>query len=195
MNNKTIKIMIDCTICVILSVIIFVTSINNWYIIPVISIGIIVILFIVFRSKKNDIDTGSPFAEEPVKDTKTKKEASKLELKAKKLYLDTQKYFVSLNYDKLKDILSDNLYAQFEKEMKALENNNKRAVRDNIEVFDMAVLGDNIVSIGVLEDKYTKSTSSTIKRKNVRYESYYEMTIVDNKIDDLKLIYCRSKKD
>jgi hypothetical protein len=192
MNNKAKNLLIVILIVIILSVVVLLTSINNWFIIPIISIGIILSIFIIVKKGYN-IDTGLPFIEEPVKEKK--KEVTKLESVASSLYLDMQKYFMNLEYDKLKEILSDNLYNQFEKEMHTLENNNKRAIRENIEIIDMAILGDNKVSIGVLEDKYTKSLNSTYKRKNVRYESYYEITINENKIEDLRLIYSHSKKD
>ena len=96
MNNKTKNILIIILLCIILSLVIIFTSINNWYIIPVLSIGLIIFLFIIFRRKKSDPDTGSPFSEEPVKDTKPPKKVTQLERVAKKLYLEMQEHFMKL---------------------------------------------------------------------------------------------------
>ena len=137
MNNKTKNILIIIILCIILSLVIVFTSINNWYLIPVIIIGLIVLLFIIFRRKNVDINTGSPFLEEPVKDIKKSKKITQLEKEAKTLYINMLKYFMNLEYDKLHEILSDKLYKQFEKEMKTLESNNRRAIRENIEVIDI----------------------------------------------------------
>ena len=118
MNNKTKNILIDIILCIIISLVILLTKINNWYIVPVLCIGLIILLLILFRRKKQDINTGSPFIEEtPKKETKPK-EILALEKEAKTLYIKMQEYFMNLEYDKLHSILSDKLYKQFEKEMK-----------------------------------------------------------------------------
>ena len=85
--------------------------------------------------------------------------------------------------------------------MKHLEKNNKRSVRENIEYVDFKIndYENNSVkvSIGVLEDKYTKYLDNDNYRP-MSYENYYELIIVsrDNKyiINSLNLLYSHSKK-
>ena len=126
------------------------------------------------------------------------------EEKVKQLYIDMQTYFMNLEYDNLKSILGDKIYEQFSSQMEHLEKTNKRAMRENIDIFDFKINDYKkvnnkttiTVSIGVNEDKYTKYLDKDNHRV-IRYESYYELIlegITDYKIIELKLLYCHSKK-
>ena len=125
---------------------------------------------------------------------------------SKKLYIDMQKYFTDLNYDKLKSILDSNIYKQFENQMNYLEKNGRRAVRENIEIFDYKINNyqnkDNklvvSLSLGVYEDKYTISETNKNNIKKMTYESFYEVVYIKEKkwkISNLKLLYSHSKKN
>lgn len=124
---------------------------------------------------------------------------------AKKLYYDVQKGFMDFEYDKLKLILNDNIYNQFEKQMKSLQNSGRRAIRDNIEIKDFKITKfvDNInnilvtVNMGIVEDKYTIKIAEPHK-VNCRYETYYEIVFKKSNdwiIESLNLINSRSKKN
>ena len=126
---------------------------------------------------------------------------------SKELYVNMQLYFSNLNYENLKKILSEELYLQFEKQMNHLQKNNKRSIRDNIEFIDFKINDYNElngelnikISIGVVEDKYTKIVDDTSEIKKMRYENYYELELIKNTenwvINKLKLIYSHSKKN
>ena len=122
----------------------------------------------------------------------------------KQLYIDMQTYFMNLEYDNLKGILGDKIYEQFSSQMEHLEKTNKRAMRENIDIFDFKINDYKkvnnkttiTVSIGVNEDKYTKYLDKDNHRV-IRYESYYELILTHIsswKIEELKLLYCHSKK-
>ena len=129
----------------------------------------------------------------------------KFEEEVKNKYERMQYYFSNLDYENLKKILDKELYNQFDVQMNHLENNNKKSIRENIDFIDFKVNGYSSinnkltlkVSIGVVEDKYTKYNNSD-SYKVMSYENYYELELVsdDNKwiISKLKLIYSHSKK-
>lgn len=123
----------------------------------------------------------------------------------KELYIDMQTYFMNLEYEKLNSILGDDLYNQFKTQMEHLDKTNKRAIRENIEIFDYKILNVNktnnciTVNIGVIEDKYTKYLDRPDDIKKISYESFYDVDIVKYddvfKIENLKLVYSHSKKN
>lgn len=131
-------------------------------------------------------------------------DVDEFEEKVKNLYIGMQTYFMNLEYDNLKDILEDKIYEQFSSQMNHLEKSGRRAMRENIDIFDFKINDYKkvnnkttiSVSIGVNEDKYTKY----LDKDNVRiisYESYYELILTHIsswKIEELKLLYCHSKK-
>lgn len=128
-------------------------------------------------------------------------DVKEFEIEIKKLYMDLQKYFSILDYDNIKRILDVEIYKQYETQMKYLEKNNKYSIKDNIEFIDFKINDyDNKsikVSIGVLEDKYTKYINND-NYKPLSYENYYELEIVLRNrkyiIKNLKLLYSHSKK-
>lgn len=133
-------------------------------------------------------------------------DVDKFEEESKKLYIDMQTYFMNLEYDNLKNILNDTMYEQFSSQMQHLEKNNKRAMRENIDIFDFKIneyekreSEETLkVSIGVYEDKYTKYLDSKNEPRIIGYESYYELTLTKNTnwiISNLKLLYSHSKKN
>lgn len=124
---------------------------------------------------------------------------------AKKLYSDMQTYFMNLEYEKLEHILDQDLYKQFATQMKLLEKNSKCAIRENFEFIDFKIndfkdSNNKLVintSLGVIEDKYTSSMNSKIKRDDCSYESYYEIIYIKKEewlISSLKLIYSHSNR-
>lgn len=124
---------------------------------------------------------------------------------AKEMYINMQTYFMNFEYEKLENILEKNLYKQFLNQMKVLEENDKCAVRENFEFIDFKIndfkdIDNKLViniSLGVIEDKYTRSMDSKIKKDNCSYESYYEIVYMKKKewfISNLKLIYSHSNR-
>ena len=129
----------------------------------------------------------------------------KFEEEAKNKYEKMQYYFSNLDYNNLKKVLDEDLYKQFEAQMKHLEKNNKKSIRENIEFIDFKVneyssVNNKLmvrISIGVIEDKYTKYNDSD-NYKVMSYENYYELELLSSNnlwvISKLKLIYSHSKK-
>lgn len=125
---------------------------------------------------------------------------------AQKLYSDMQTYFMNLEYEKLECILDQDLYKQFSSQMKVLEKNNKRAIRENFKFIDFKIndfkeIDDNKLivstSLGVIEDKYTKTIDFETNNTNHSYESYYEIVYIKQQewvISSLKLIYSHSNR-
>ncbi len=167
----------------------------------------LVIIFtqFLFKKKKINIEVVNEKKEkEPIinVDLPSDFNIKEFETTTKKLYIDMQTYFMNLDYDNLKRILSDSLYEQFKLQMNHLEKNNKRAIRDNIEIIDFIINEYNTltlkVSIGVHEDKYTKDLNSKSETRVISYENYYELTIEKKEswiIQDLKLLYSHSKRN
>lgn len=179
----------------------------------VLSILVCIIIIIQYhlnkcRYKKIDIDTTIPKPKKIIVNTKLPDEfdIDEFENTVKELYIDMQTSFMTLNYNELKKVLSEDMYKQFSSQMDYLEKNGKRAIRDNIEFIDFKIndykrindLETIKVSIGVYEDKYTKYINKDIQTKIMRYENYYELTLKNNDnlvISSLKLLYSHSKKD
>ncbi len=118
----------------------------------------------------------------------------------KKIYIQMQEYFMNFDYENLANVLMDNLYNQYAKQMHSLEKNNKKAIRKVIEILDYKVLEKNNkyakVNINVIEDKHTK-TINQLDDKEMLYESFYEISLVNCngwKIKEVKLLYCHSYK-
>ena len=267
MNNKRVNFFICTIIIAILSIVIFLTKIDNNLIFLIIYMGLTIyfifnffndekiiylryiyilyvlisILFIIFsfnlisfialiilttvvivqyyknkNIKKKNIEIKNVVKKEIKKEVKKEIKkvtikgdiaSEKLESDIKKLYNDVQEYFMNLEYDKLKKILGDNLYQQFIKQMVQLEKYNKRAIRENIDIFDYKVNNvnkkDNLViinaSIGVVEDKYTKYLDKPNNIRKITYESYYDIEVMKEnnrlKLENLKIIYSHSKKN
>ena len=167
------------------------------------------ILILEAKKKKNDANRKIQEKTKIIKKEQVKipnfLEEDDFEKLSKELYLDMQKYFMELEYNKLESILDNNIYNQFKKQMEHLEKTNRRAIRENIEIFDYKINeyhnNDNklfvSINIGVYEDKYTVNVDNMDSAKKTSYESYYEVEYVKDsnwKITNLKLIYSHSKK-
>lgn len=133
-------------------------------------------------------------------------DVEKFEENTRKIYIDMQTYFMNLDYDNLRKILNETMYDQFSSQMQHLEKTNKRAMRENIDIFDFKIneyekINNKVtikVSVGVYEDKYTKYLDNKTNPRIISYESYYELTLekMDNwVISNLKLLYSHSKKN
>jgi len=172
--------------------------------------GLIIGAIAFFVRRNKDIEEDEEIEEEPiikketvVINTELPKEfnVKEFEEEVKKIYVELQEYFSNLDYENLKNILDTDIYNQYEAQMKHLEKGNKRSIRENIEYVDFKIndYENNSVkvSIGVLEDKYTKYLDNDNYRP-ISYENYYELIIVsiDNKyiINSLNLLYSHSKK-
>ena len=158
------------------------------------------------REERNKKKERIRVAEPEVKKIPNFLEEDNFEEISKKLYKDMQKYFMDLNYNNLEKILDTNLYNQFKKQMNSLERSNRRAIRDNIEIFDYQINNynnkDNMlfvsVNICVYEDKYTLNLDNKDGARKASYESCYEVEYIKDKefkISNLKLIYSHSKKN
>lgn len=106
------------------------------------------------------------------------------------LYREIQVDFMNFRYEKLMTKLGLEMYEQFSKQLRHLEESGKQAVRNNIELqkiqiisftqeenFDLAV-----VHLSVLEDKYMKKEEEPMRLTSVgvRYESCYALTVAKN---------------
>ena len=172
-------------------------------------VGLIVAFIRLYKPKTKEVIEEDEFEEEIFKEetvvinTELPKDfdIDEFEYEVKDLYIKLQEYFSKLDYENIKNILDTDIYNQYESQMKHLEKNNKRSVRENIEYVDFKINDyDNNsvkVSIGVLEDKYTKYLDNDNYR-TFSYENYYELIITsrNNKyiINNLKLLYSHSKK-
>lgn len=193
------------------------TIMLNMFFLSIINIVISIVLSIIiiiqyYLNKEKDrtiiIDKQIPKPKKIIINTELPDEfdIDKFENDVKELYIDMQTFFMNLNYEGLKNILTEDMYNQFSSQMNYLEKNDKRAIRDNIEFIDFKIneykkindYEDIKVSIGVYEDKYTKYINRDIQTKIMRYENYYELTLKNNDIlviSSLKLLYSHSKKD
>lgn len=180
------------------------------------SLSIILLIIYEIKRKNKKVKKSEPKPAEQVPDKKEivinvqlplDFDIEEFEHIAKKLYIDMQTYFMNLEYTKLELILDEKLYQQFSTQMNLLEKNKKCAVRDNIEFIDFKIndferKSNNELtintSIGVIENKYTRSSDSNSKKNNCRYESYYEIIYIkkeDWSIHSLKLIYSHSNRN
>lgn len=106
------------------------------------------------------------------------------------LYRDIQVDFMNFEYESLMSKLGLEMYNQFSKQMRQLENSGRQAVRNNIELQKIQIMSftqseDNdtaVVHLSVLEDKYTKKNEEPLRLTSVgvRYESCYALTVVKN---------------
>lgn len=113
---------------------------------------------------------------------------------------------MDFNYEFLNKTLSTKLYEQFEKQMNQLKNSGRKAVRENIEIFDFNIINgifdDELIvkiNIGVYETKYYQLLTEEVNTNNKPcYECYYEIDIKKTEdswqVNSLKLLYSRSKR-
>ncbi len=106
------------------------------------------------------------------------------------LYKDIQTNFMNFGYDDLIKELGIELYEQFFKQMKRLEESSKQSVRTNIELLNVEVVNYDstknaeyaTVQLSVLEDKYLKKIDDPFRltSSKVRYESSYTLEVIKN---------------
>ncbi len=103
------------------------------------------------------------------------------------LYCDIQEDFMNFHYDSLMDKLGMEMYEQFSKQMRHLEESGKQSVRKNIELQKIEIKSFHqgkdsdisVVHLSVLEDKYMKKLEEPFRLTSarVRYESCYAVTV------------------
>lgn len=106
------------------------------------------------------------------------------------LYRDIQVCFMNFEYENLMSKLGLEMYEQFSKQMRHLEDGGRQAVRNNIELQKIQIMSfqqeeENdtaVVHLSVLEDKYMKKNEEPLRLTSVgvRYESCYALTVVKN---------------
>lgn len=168
----------------------------------IVSIIVIIEYFFIRRPPVKEEEQVKEAEDEEEEVLDTLYDVKELEEVTKDLYLKMQMSFMNFDYDALRDVLGKDLYDQFEHQMRQLESQNRKAIRDHITFVDFKVSTYNsagviIVGVGVEEDKYTISTLEPKNIRVMRYDSYYEiyLTNVDHyRIDRLNLVYSRSAK-
>lgn len=200
------KIIIYSIIFCILSLIILIAKINSLFILLVF-IVLLGIYFVRYRIKKEKIiedNTQNNKKNDIVINTDLPPNFDIISFKkeAEDLFINMQIAFSNLDYEKISDILCNEICEQFKKQMMHLQKNNKLSIRENIEIIDFKInsyANDKIiVSIGVYEDKYTKYLDKTENANVIRYEDYYEVEyLIGNgfKINNLRLLNSRTKKN
>lgn len=106
------------------------------------------------------------------------------------LYREIQVDFMNFRYEKLMTKLGLEMYEQFSKQLRHLEESGRQAVRNNIELQKIQIMSftqeENsdlaVVHLSVLEDKYMKKEEEPMRLTSVgvRYESCYALTVVKN---------------
>lgn len=106
------------------------------------------------------------------------------------LYKEIQVDFMNFRYEKLMTKLGLEMYEQFSKQLRHLEESGRQSVRNNIELQKIQIMsfsqGDDadtaVVHLSVLEDKYMKKEEEPLRLTSVgvRYESCYALTVVKN---------------
>lgn len=121
------------------------------------------------------------------------------------LYRDIQTNFMDFEYDKLKGQLGIEMYEQFSKQMRHLEDSGRQSVRKNIELKKIQIMSFQqgkesdtaIVQLSVLEDKYMKKKEEAFRLTSarVRYESCYNLTFMNHHKKKIvrKCAYCNEK--
>lgn len=104
------------------------------------------------------------------------------------LYCTIQESFMNFEYDVLMKKLGIEMYEQFSKQMKHLEESSRQSVRTNIELQKIQVMSYQqgkdkdtaVVQLSVLEDKYMKKKEEPFRLTSarVRYESCYSLTVI-----------------
>ncbi len=106
------------------------------------------------------------------------------------LYRDIQGDFMNFEYENLMHKLGLEMYEQFSKQMRHLEESGRQSVRNNIELQKIQIMAftqgeENdtaVVHLSLLEDKYMKKNEEPLRLTSVgvRYESCYALTVVKN---------------
>ena len=104
------------------------------------------------------------------------------------LYKDIQTDFMNFEYDRLMHKLGIDMYNQYSKQMKSLQDREKQAVRVNIKLDKIQTESfiqekdcyKATINMAISEDKYMKGINEELRLTSarVRYESCYNVTIV-----------------
>lgn len=104
------------------------------------------------------------------------------------LYKDIQTDFMNFEYDSLMHKLGIDMYNQYSKQMKSLQDREKQAVRVNIKLDKIQTESfiqekdcyKATINMAISEDKYMKGINEELRLTSarVRYESCYNVTIV-----------------
>ncbi len=121
------------------------------------------------------------------------------------LYRDIQTNFMNLEYEKLQKQLGIELYEQFSKQMKHLEDSGRQSVRKNIDLKKIQIMSFEqtkdqdraVINLSVLEDKYMKKMEEPFRLTSarVRYESCYTLIFIKHHRKKIfrKCSYCSEK--
>ena len=114
--------------------------------------------------------------------------------KAYQIFYDTQMCWMDFDYDKLKNILSDELYNMYEMDLEALKIKNQKNIMKDFELIDIKLNtlyedGKNYCARVILEVKFIDYVEDSIKHKVLRGS---DKTKVDN---TYILIFVRSKEE
>ncbi len=200
------KIIIYSIIFCILSLIILIAKINSLFILLVfiVLLGIYFARYRIKKEKTIEDNTQNNKKNDIVINTDLPPNFDIISFKkeAEDLFINMQIAFSNLDYEKISEILCNEICEQFQKQMMHLQKNNKLSIRENIEIIDFKInsyANDKIiVSIGVYEDKYTKYLDKPENANVIRYEDYYEIEyLIGNgfKINNLRLLNSRTKKN
>ena len=104
------------------------------------------------------------------------------------LYKNVQTDFMNFEYDNLMHELGIDMYNQYSKQMKSLQERNKQAVRVNINLDKIqteSFIQDKdcyraVINMAISEDKYMKGIDEELRLTSarVRYESCYSITVI-----------------
>ena len=104
------------------------------------------------------------------------------------LYKNVQTDFMNFEYDNLMHSLGIDMYNQYSKQMKSLQERNKQAVRVNINLDKIqteSFIQDKdcykaVINMAISEDKYMKGVDEEFRLTSarVRYESCYSITLI-----------------
>ncbi len=121
------------------------------------------------------------------------------------LYRNIQNDFMNFEYETLMDRLGIEMYEQFSKQMKHLEETGRQSVRKNIEFQKAQIMSFQqgkdcqkaVVNLSILEDKYMKKMEEPFRLTSarVRYESCYALTVIRHNRKKVfrKCSYCGEK--
>ena len=121
------------------------------------------------------------------------------------LYRNIQNDFMNFEYETLMDRLGIEMYEQFSKQMKHLEDTGRQSVHKNMEFQKAQVMSYTqgkdcdkaVVNLSLLEDKYMKKMEEPFRLTSarVRYESCYALTVLKHHRKKVfrKCAYCGEK--
>lgn len=204
MSKKRAQILIEFLI----SVLSFIYLCVNFSVLTLFIFLLSVIQLILFRSsielpvkEEENILPEEPIEEEKMEEVEIEEEEEGLDFPkgfdekafAKSMFLlykEIQVDFMNFRYEKLMTELSLEMYEQFSKQLRHLEDGGRQSVRNNIDLQKIQIMSFSqnedsdtaVVHLSVLEDKYMKREEEPLRLTSVgvRYESCYALTVVKN---------------